>query len=209
MLLTDEYLPLRETEGFRGLVGCSKTFKWAQVKPTKAGTTCPHLHPCRQWSVRLVLPSRQVWPSRFGFSHFLPQISKTRSPGEATTHAAMSASSTPVDALGEPIPTSSVLMAASKHIAVRCRPENVAFLNCKKKDPNPEKCLEKGRQVTSCVLSLWVRLPRSPLTCAVRSPAARLDSLPSFCSLGFGTLAKRFVRLLMIQLNSYLALLIW
>ncbi|CAD6203221.1 unnamed protein product [Miscanthus lutarioriparius] len=66
----------------------------------------------------------------------------------------MSASSTPVDASGEPIPTSSVLMAASKHIAVRCRPENVAFLNCKKKDPNPEKCLEKGRQVTRCVLSL-------------------------------------------------------
>ncbi|KAL6901908.1 hypothetical protein ACP4OV_004784 [Aristida adscensionis] len=66
----------------------------------------------------------------------------------------MSASSAPVDASGEPIPTSSVLMAASKHIAVRCRPENVAFLNCKKKDPNPEKCLEKGRQVTRCVLSL-------------------------------------------------------
>uniref|UniRef100_A0A453IAP6 CHCH domain-containing protein n=1 Tax=Aegilops tauschii subsp. strangulata TaxID=200361 RepID=A0A453IAP6_AEGTS len=66
----------------------------------------------------------------------------------------MSASSTPVDASGEPIPTSSVLMAASKHIAVRCRPENVAFLNCKKKDPNPEKCLEKGRQVTRCVFNL-------------------------------------------------------
>ncbi|XP_048552376.1 NADH dehydrogenase [ubiquinone] 1 alpha subcomplex subunit 8-B-like [Triticum urartu] len=66
----------------------------------------------------------------------------------------MSANSTPVDASGEPIPTSSVLMAASKHIAVRCRPENVAFLNCKKKDPNPEKCLEKGRQVTRCVFNL-------------------------------------------------------
>lgn len=75
-------------------------------------------------------------------------------PGETTVPAAMSASSAPVDASGEPIPTSSVLMAASKHIAVRCRPENVAFLNCKKKDPNPEKCLEKGRQVTRCVLSL-------------------------------------------------------
>jgi NADH dehydrogenase (ubiquinone) 1 alpha subcomplex subunit 8 len=66
----------------------------------------------------------------------------------------MSASGAPVDASGEPIPTSSVLMAASKHIAVRCRAENVAFLNCKKKDPNPEKCLEKGRQVTSCVFNL-------------------------------------------------------
>ncbi|KAG8096380.1 hypothetical protein GUJ93_ZPchr0013g35173 [Zizania palustris] len=70
----------------------------------------------------------------------------------------MSTSTTPVDASGEPIPTSSVLMAASKHIAVRCRPENVAFLNCKKKDPNPEKCLEKGRQVTRCVVSLLKEL---------------------------------------------------
>ncbi|XP_030465795.1 NADH dehydrogenase [ubiquinone] 1 alpha subcomplex subunit 8-B [Syzygium oleosum] len=60
----------------------------------------------------------------------------------------------PVDAAGEPIPTSAVLMASSKHIATRCRPENVAFLKCKQKDPNPEKCLEKGREVTRCVLSL-------------------------------------------------------
>jgi NADH dehydrogenase (ubiquinone) 1 alpha subcomplex subunit 8 len=66
----------------------------------------------------------------------------------------MSASGTPVDASGEPIPTSSVLMAASKHIAVRCRAENFAFLNCKKKNPNPEKCLEMGRQVKSCVFNL-------------------------------------------------------
>ncbi|KAM0948080.1 putative NADH dehydrogenase [ubiquinone] (complex I), alpha subcomplex, subunit 8 [Dioscorea sansibarensis] len=63
------------------------------------------------------------------------------------------ASST-VDAAGEPIPTSSVLMAASKHIAVRCRSENMAFITCKKKDANPEKCLDKGRQVTACVVNL-------------------------------------------------------
>ncbi|CAH1427659.1 unnamed protein product [Lactuca virosa] len=59
-----------------------------------------------------------------------------------------------IDAAGEPIPTSAVLMSASKHIATRCRGENVAFLKCKKDDPNPEICLEKGRQVTRCVLSL-------------------------------------------------------
>ncbi|RWW44031.1 hypothetical protein BHE74_00050245 [Ensete ventricosum] len=62
--------------------------------------------------------------------------------------------SSTVDAAGEPIPTSAVLMAAAKHIAARCRAENVAFIKCKKKDPNPEKCLDKGRQVTSCVLNL-------------------------------------------------------
>ncbi|KAF6167230.1 hypothetical protein GIB67_029868 [Kingdonia uniflora] len=58
------------------------------------------------------------------------------------------------DPSGDPIPTSAVLTAASKHISTKCRAENMAFLNCKKNDPNPEKCLEKGRQVTSCVLNL-------------------------------------------------------
>ncbi|KAF3785964.1 NADH dehydrogenase ubiquinone 1 alpha subcomplex subunit 8-A [Nymphaea thermarum] len=63
-----------------------------------------------------------------------------------------------MDARGEPIPTSAVLMAASKHIATRCREENRAFILCKKKDPNPEKCLDKGQQVTRCVLSLLKKL---------------------------------------------------
>ncbi|KAG1371531.1 putative NADH dehydrogenase [ubiquinone] 1 alpha subcomplex subunit 8-B [Cocos nucifera] len=63
--------------------------------------------------------------------------------------------SSTVDAAGKPIPTSAVLMAASKHIALRCRAENVAFINCKKKDPDPEKCLDKGRVVTRCVLNLF------------------------------------------------------
>ncbi|XP_044499603.1 NADH dehydrogenase [ubiquinone] 1 alpha subcomplex subunit 8-B-like [Mangifera indica] len=59
-----------------------------------------------------------------------------------------------VDAAGEPIATSAVLMAVSKHIGTRCQLENVEFLKCKKRDPNPEKCLDKGRQVTTCVLGL-------------------------------------------------------
>ncbi|KAJ8493862.1 hypothetical protein OPV22_015583 [Ensete ventricosum] len=66
--------------------------------------------------------------------------------------------SSTVDAAGEPIPTSAVLMAAAKHITQRCRAENVAFIKCKKKDANPEKCLDKGRQVTSCVLNLLKEL---------------------------------------------------
>ncbi|RZS24450.1 hypothetical protein BHM03_00057516 [Ensete ventricosum] len=44
-------------------------------------------------------------------------------------------------------------MAAAKHIATRCRADNVTFIECKKKDPNPEKCLNKGRHVTCCVLN--------------------------------------------------------
>ncbi|XP_008805053.2 NADH dehydrogenase [ubiquinone] 1 alpha subcomplex subunit 8-B-like [Phoenix dactylifera] len=59
-----------------------------------------------------------------------------------------------VDPVGNPIPTSAVLMASSKRIGARCRSENAAFLNCKKNDPNPEKCLVQGREVTHCVLNL-------------------------------------------------------
>ncbi|KAK8464792.1 hypothetical protein PHAVU_010G084500 [Phaseolus vulgaris] len=59
-----------------------------------------------------------------------------------------------VDTSGNPIPSSSVLMASSKHIGIRCHSENLEFLKCKKKDPNPEKCLDKGRNVTRCVLGL-------------------------------------------------------
>ncbi|KAK4380804.1 NADH dehydrogenase [ubiquinone] 1 alpha subcomplex subunit-B [Sesamum angolense] len=57
-------------------------------------------------------------------------------------------------AAGEPIPTSSVLMAVVKHIGTKCCGENVAFLKCKKEFSNPKKCLEKGCQVTQCVLHL-------------------------------------------------------
>lgn len=66
--------------------------------------------------------------------------------------------SSAVDATGNPIPTSAVLTASAKHIGMRCMPENVAFLKCKKNDPNPEKCLDKGRDVTRCVLGLYVSL---------------------------------------------------
>ncbi|XP_028061431.1 NADH dehydrogenase [ubiquinone] 1 alpha subcomplex subunit 8-B-like, partial [Camellia sinensis] len=62
--------------------------------------------------------------------------------------------STNVDAVGDPIPTSAVLMASAKHVEINCRGENIAFLKCKKDDPNPEKCLDKGHQVTRCVFGL-------------------------------------------------------
>ncbi|KAL0382628.1 UNVERIFIED_CONTAM: NADH dehydrogenase [ubiquinone] 1 alpha subcomplex subunit-B [Sesamum calycinum] len=61
-------------------------------------------------------------------------------------------------AAGESIPTSSVLMAAAKHIGTKCRGENVAFLKCKKDDPNPEKCLDKGRQVTQLALAFHLQI---------------------------------------------------
>lgn len=54
----------------------------------------------------------------------------------------------------ERLPASAVLMAISKHIAIRCREQNVKFMECKKGDRNPEKCLAEGDEVTGCVLGL-------------------------------------------------------
>lgn len=53
-----------------------------------------------------------------------------------------------------PLPTSAVLMAISKHVAVRCGKVNRAYMHCKDKDANPESCLAEGDAVTSCVVDL-------------------------------------------------------
>ncbi|CAM6010590.1 unnamed protein product [Sphagnum balticum] len=57
-----------------------------------------------------------------------------------------------------PITTSAVLMAASKHIASKCGAQNRAFLDCKRNDPDPERCLRQGQDVTGCVISLLKEL---------------------------------------------------
>ena len=53
-----------------------------------------------------------------------------------------------------PVPASSVLFAVSKQIASACADKNRAFLACKKRDKNPEACLNEGDAVTSCVVDL-------------------------------------------------------
>ena len=58
------------------------------------------------------------------------------------------------DVEGAPITTSAVLISASKHISSKCGAQNRAFLDCKRNDPNPEKCLQQGQNVTRCVISL-------------------------------------------------------
>ena len=54
-----------------------------------------------------------------------------------------------------PPPTSAVLMSISKHIAVRCKKPNAAFIVCKKEDRNPEACLSQGNAVTSCTIDVY------------------------------------------------------
>ena len=53
-----------------------------------------------------------------------------------------------------PVPASAVLMSASKLIATECGGVSRAFIECKKRDPNPEACLPQGDAVTSCVIDL-------------------------------------------------------
>jgi NADH dehydrogenase (ubiquinone) 1 alpha subcomplex subunit 8 len=53
-----------------------------------------------------------------------------------------------------PVPVSSVLLAVSRQIASTCAAQNRAFLDCKRRDKNPETCLKQGDEVTSCVIGL-------------------------------------------------------
>ena len=58
------------------------------------------------------------------------------------------------DESSTPPPVTAALMAASKHIAVTCASVSAAFIECKKKDKNPEACLAAGDAVTGCVAGL-------------------------------------------------------
>jgi NADH dehydrogenase (ubiquinone) 1 alpha subcomplex subunit 8 len=51
-----------------------------------------------------------------------------------------------------PPPTSAVLMSISKHLAARCSKQSKAFIECKRKDKNPEACLKEGDAVTACAI---------------------------------------------------------
>jgi len=56
------------------------------------------------------------------------------------------------------LPTSAVLTSIAKHIAVHCKSENKAFMECKMNDRNPEACLEQGEKVTKCTVALLKKL---------------------------------------------------
>ena len=51
-------------------------------------------------------------------------------------------------------PTSALLMAASKHVAVGCSKVNAAYVHCKDaNNGDPRKCLKEGEAVTNCVIT--------------------------------------------------------
>jgi NADH dehydrogenase (ubiquinone) 1 alpha subcomplex subunit 8 len=56
---------------------------------------------------------------------------------------------------GQGAPTSALLMAASKHIALSCARVNEAYIQCRDKNHNnPTACLKEGEAVTGCVVNL-------------------------------------------------------
>lgn len=56
-------------------------------------------------------------------------------------------------------PTSALLMAASKHVAVSCSKVNAAYIECKDRNHgNPSACLKEGEAVTGCVVNLLKEL---------------------------------------------------
>lgn len=56
---------------------------------------------------------------------------------------------------GTGAPTSALLMASSKHIAVSCRGVNEAYIQCKdRNNGNPSACLAEGEAVTACTVKV-------------------------------------------------------
>lgn len=52
--------------------------------------------------------------------------------------------------------TSSMLMAAARHLGERCALQNEAYMRCKQSaDGSSEKCLEEGVAVTNCALNFF------------------------------------------------------
>ena len=56
---------------------------------------------------------------------------------------------------GSSAPTSALLMASSKHISLRCRAVNEAYIACKDRNHgNPSACLKEGEAVTACTVKV-------------------------------------------------------
>ena len=62
-----------------------------------------------------------------------------------------------------PPPTSAVLMSISKHLAVKCSKQSKDYIECKRRDKNPESCLKEGDTVTSCGIETSVPRPHIPV----------------------------------------------
>lgn len=54
----------------------------------------------------------------------------------------------------QPVPASSILMSASKVIAIECGAPSKAYIACKNRDGNPAACLNEGNDLTGCVIDM-------------------------------------------------------
>jgi hypothetical protein len=75
----------------------------------------------------------------------------------------------PVSAMDENSLKTATLFAIHKHIAVKCRDCNAAWLKCKQEHADPKECISVGSDVLKCVHDL----------CAPRPPCLPVHSLTS------------------------------
>eukprot|EP00127_Corallochytrium_limacisporum_P001810 Clim_evm17s84 gene=Clim_evmTU17s84 len=57
--------------------------------------------------------------------------------------------------------TSSVLLGAARFIQPECRKIGDAFILCKAKKQDPQKCLEEGKAVTQCALGVFKKIKQN------------------------------------------------
>ena len=43
-------------------------------------------------------------------------------------------------------------MSISKHLATKCSKQSKDYIECKRRDKNPESCLKEGDTVTACAI---------------------------------------------------------
>ena len=82
-------------------------------------------------------------------------------------------------ALDATAPTASVLYGLAKGIQSNCGTLSRDFMRCKKADLDPKACLEKGAELTKCVMEQCVAR-----RAARRAPPARTQRARAVCRAG-------------------------
>lgn len=57
--------------------------------------------------------------------------------------------------------TSALLVGAAHHYGAYCAKQNDAFMDCRIDSKDPRKCLEEGKNVTSCAKEFFVKIKGS------------------------------------------------
>lgn len=81
----------------------------------------------------------------------------------------------------------STLYAIHKHIAVKCKSSQEAWLACKREHADPKHCLSAGKDILNCVNSLCdFCLPAQPCTAERSATTNVLQRASALCNYAFG-----------------------